>query len=72
MEREHLSSAFLEVASRYPFLTDFDRLRYADKERLMLLYYLEHKEDNVYREIRDAYEDFVCLHRVNKLIAKTH
>ena len=70
MEREHLAGAFLEVAARYPFLTDFDSLRYVDKERLMLLFYMDHKEDNIYKEIRETYENFVCLHRVNKI--KTH
>ena len=67
MEREHLAGAFLEVAARYPFLTDFDSLRYVDKERLMLLFYMDNKEDNVYKEIRETYENFACLYRVNKI-----
>jgi|WetSurMetagenome_2_1015567.scaffolds.fasta_scaffold1675147_1 hypothetical protein len=69
---EHFEDAFMQVVGKYSFLTNFDALDATDKDKLMLVYYSRNKtqDTNDYKEIRLAYEDYVCLAKVNKIVGK--
>lgn len=66
------NQACLQLVDKYSFLTDFDDIAEEDKFKLLDIYKWKDKppSHSSYISIAAAYEDLVCLNKVNKIVGK--